>query len=164
MIRAFVSVLVLTFASAAFANETCENLVLNCTAHYQSFDGTVKSVDAAAVFGDENTYEPSLANCAATLYFPELRGIQENDGVFKTIVAVDAVKDLKKGLFTVSARAGQLKDTPAGRLSVTEKWSPTEGTIEMAHNPGSVTVKNPFEVFNEYGQTIILGCRVSNAN
>jgi hypothetical protein len=158
MIRAFVSVLAFTFASAAFASETCENLVLNCSAMYQAFDGTVESAEApTAFFADENPYEPSLSNCAATLYFPEV------DGDFKTIVGVRATKD-QNGLFTVTAGAGQLKDTPEGRLSARTEWNPTYGTIEVAHNKGSISVKNPFKVFNESGKTIYLGCRVSKVN
>lgn len=160
MIRAFVSVLVLISASTAFAGESCENLVLNCVATYQAFDGTTASVQApTSAFADENPYEPSLANCAATLYFPEV------DGEFKTIVGVRATKDLQSGLFTVTAGAGQLQDSLAGRISKRTEWTTTSSaTIEMAQNIGSITVEEPFKVFGNAGKTIYLGCKPSKAN
>jgi hypothetical protein len=152
MIRALVSILVLTCASSAFAAETCENLVLNCTALYQAYDGTAEVDNVVVNFADENPYEPSLKNCAARAYLPTRDA---------TTIAVYAVKDLQSNVINYSAEANQIIETPAGRGDKRSETVRANATVGMDQPLGYVSLPAKVQIGSAYADSAHVRCKTS---
>lgn len=71
MIRALTTTFVLLLGSLSYAADECASITLECRATYRSYsaDSLDQWVTDSSSFGDENWAEPSLKNCASTLYF-----------------------------------------------------------------------------------------------
>jgi hypothetical protein len=102
MIRSMMTVLVLsTITSVSFAQETCNTkLSLTCEATYQTEYQALETLKASDSLADENWDEPSLANCAATVYLK----------TGNTSVRVHASKDLNNNTVTANSVASQIED------------------------------------------------------
>jgi hypothetical protein len=156
MIRALVSILVLTCASSAFAAETCENLALSCSAVYAAFDGPAESAKSESVnFANENSDEPSLANCAATVY------LKKGD----TTIRFHANKDLNSDIVTISAAASQIENkTVNGENVRSAQYSNTASsyaTVGMIQNMGSLALPAYIDIAGSTGKTVYVGCSTS---
>jgi phosphoribosylaminoimidazole carboxylase (NCAIR synthetase) len=156
MIRAIVSVLVLTCASTAFAGENCEKLVVSCSAVYAAFDGPAESAKSDVVsFANENWDEPSMANCAATVYL--------NKG--DTTIRFYANKDLNSDIVAISATASQIENkTVNGENVRSAQYSNTASsyaTLGMIQNMGSLTLPTPIEMAGSTGKTVYVSCTPS---
>ena len=152
MIRAFVSVsvLLLTFASAAFAGENCEKLVMSCSATFHAYDGAAEVDRSEEVnFANEAWDEPSMANCAATVYL--------NRG--NTTVRFYATKDLNSDIVTVSATASQLEEGAAGRTAKYSNTASSYATLGMIQNMGSLSLPTPIMMGDSMVKTVYVGCK-----
>jgi hypothetical protein len=99
----FTSLVAAALTSQARITQPCsQNLTLVCQAHYlNSQNQIVLSKQAQSTFADENEDEPSLQNCAATVYMtgPEVKN---------TTVRIYAEKDLASQKLQISAGSSQL--------------------------------------------------------
>ncbi|WP_413291011.1 hypothetical protein [Bdellovibrio sp. HCB337] len=82
-----------------YATPCDTNLVFTCEASYisQISGMSIITKKASAAFADENPYEPSLANCASTVYVDHTR-----DGD-NSVVRIYANKDLESSQLTIAA-------------------------------------------------------------
>jgi hypothetical protein len=99
MIRSLIAIIgLLTVGSVSFAAGTCDKLVLACDVSYVSNTSgmVIHRALGASEFADENQYEPSLANCASTVYVSQKQGEQES------IVKFHAIKDLESDQVALS--------------------------------------------------------------
>jgi hypothetical protein len=149
MIRAFVTTLVLLASSASFAANTCNTQqTLNCRAVYVAYDNTTDVLEAQANYADENAYEPSLSNCAATVYF------KTGD----TTVRVYASQDLATTLISYSAQAIQASTKNGARSAEYSSVLKGEATPNISMNLGSLQLPNPIEIGTGIGKTVYVGC------
>lgn len=153
MIRAFVSVLVLTLSSVSFAGENCEQLNLSCTAVFRAFDGVAEVEKAEASFGDENWDEPSLKNCAATAYVE--KGL--------TSVRFYASKDLETNLvsYTVMASQVEFKEINGQSVTVAEysNVNKSVASIGMIQSVGSLALPKPVMLGNSMAKEVYVSCQ-----
>ncbi len=130
MIRALMTVLVLSVGSIAFAAPECNtHLVLSCQATYLNQGKTLDTLTAADSFADENWDEPSLANCASTVYIAPT-------ALPHTSVRIYASKDLSSNAVAVSTSASQYEDTVVD--GVTYRSGGYSNTNEAAGTTGHV--------------------------
>lgn len=101
MIRSAMTALVLSMASVAFAQDACNTkLTLNCEADLRAEYQSLQTLTASDVFADEHWDEPSLANCASTVYMT----------TGNTTVRVSVEKDLSSNDLKINANASQITD------------------------------------------------------
>src|SRR5437868_1168222 len=105
MIRFMMTVVALSFASISFASisfaqSSCNTqLTLTCEATYKAEYQDMETLTGSSEFSDENWDEPSLANCAATVYFK----------TGTTSVRVYAQKDLYTNTVNADSNASQVE-------------------------------------------------------
>jgi hypothetical protein len=69
MIRSLMTALVLSIASVSFAQAACNTqLTLTCQATFKADYQDMETQTSSDLFADENWDEPSLANCASSVY------------------------------------------------------------------------------------------------
>jgi hypothetical protein len=101
MIRSVMTALVLSMTSVAFAQDACNTkLTLNCEADLRAEYQSLQTLTASDSFSDEHWDEPSLANCASTVYMT----------TGNTTVRVSVEKDLSSNALKVNANASQITD------------------------------------------------------
>lgn len=70
MIRSLMTAMVLSIASTSFAQAACNTqLTLTCQATYKAEYQDMETLTVSDTFADEHWDEPSLANCASSVYF-----------------------------------------------------------------------------------------------
>ena len=152
MIRALLSILVLTGASVSFAAVKCENIKLSCRVVYAAYDGAAEVETAETYFGNENWDEPSLENCAATTYFK--RG--------NTSIRIYANKDLDSDIVSVSAMASQVEKIEINGQPMTKaEYSPTASayaSLGMIQNLGALSLPKAIPMGDSMVKSVYVGC------
>lgn len=103
MIRALMTVVLLSAASISYASAECTQLTLICQAAYPGQNQATEILTRASSLADENWDEPSLENCASTVYF-----ISEN--LPKTSIRIYALKNLRTAAVEFTASATQIDE------------------------------------------------------
>lgn len=101
MIRSVMTALVLSMASVAFAQDACNTkLTLNCESDFRAEYQSLQTLAASDAFADEHWDEPSLANCASTVYMT----------TGNTTVRISVEKDLSSNDLKINANTSQITD------------------------------------------------------
>lgn len=135
MIRSLMTVLVLSMGSFSFAQAECDTkLKLTCEATYKAEYQAFETLTMSDSFADENWDEPSLANCAATVYF--------NTG--DTSVRVYASKDLASDAVKAESVASQVENEGNIRKGFYSNTTSATSAVGGALNLGTLILPKPF--------------------
>lgn len=140
MIRFMMTLMVLSFASISFAQSTCDTkLTLTCEATYKAEYQDMETLTASSSLVDENWDEPSLANCAATVYFT----------TGATTVRVYATKELSNNTVTASASASHVEKIVIDGRSMTRadysNFVSSKSVAGAAFDAGTLKLPRPLD-------------------
>lgn len=128
MIRFFVVAFALVSVSAVSQASSCSKKIqLTCRAQYLSQGKAVQTVTQSDAYADENWDEPSLANCASTLYF---------EGIQRTSIRVYSLIEGQK--VTASGDATQIFGGRAGEKAFYGNGPGGKGVIGSSFSLGTI--------------------------
>lgn len=112
MIRSLMTALVLSIASVSFAQAACNTqLTLTCQATFKAEYQDMETQTASDQFADENWDEPSLANCASSVY------VKTGNTSVRVYATVDTA-----GTVDAQANATQIEDKVINGQKVREAF------------------------------------------